>query len=74
VRIIVRDKTLKGCAMAVSRKVHEGWEPVTKIKMDDSSGSWGSFSYICVMEKPDTVEQEHARKQRRFNHNGLSGY
>jgi hypothetical protein len=27
-----------------------------------------------VMEKPDTVEQEHARKQRRFNHNGLSGY
>lgn len=69
VRIIVRSHTIKDCAKVVSRKVNEGWEPLTKIKLDDSQISWGDVSYVCVMERKDDTP----RKEKRFNRGTVGG-
>ena len=65
-RILVREATITGCAKAVSRKVKEGWTPITKIKIDDSS-SYNDVQYVCVMEQPDTPEMLAKRAKGRFN-------
>jgi hypothetical protein len=64
---LVRDSSIAGCAKAVSRKVKDGWTPITKIKIDDSMASYGEISYVCVMEQPDTPEMVEKRKKGRFN-------
>lgn len=71
-RILVRENTINDCAKAVSRKVKEGWTPITKIKLDDSS-SYGEVQYVCVMEQPDTPEMLEKRKKGRFN-SSMVGY
>ena len=66
-RILVRENTITGCAKMVSRKVKEGWTPITKIKLDDSMSSYGEVQYVCVMEIPDDPEMVEKRKKGRFN-------
>jgi hypothetical protein len=67
VRMMVRENTITSCAKAVSRKVKEGWAPITKIKIDDSMAAYGEIQYVCVMEQPDTPEMLAKRKKGRFN-------
>jgi hypothetical protein len=67
VRIVVRDNSINGCAKQVSRKNREGWEPITKIKIDDSMAAYGEIQYVCVMEMPDKPGMVAKRKKDRFN-------
>lgn len=67
-RIVVRENSIVGCAKLVSRKVKEGWEPITKIKIDDSMAAYGDIQYVCVMEQTDTPEMIAKRKKQRFNY------
>ena len=66
-RILVRENSIVGCAKQVSKKVKEGWTPITKIRIDDSMAAYGDIQYVCLMEQPDTPEMLAKRKKGRFN-------
>lgn len=62
-RTLARGDSISECEKSRDRMIANGWTPITDVKLDDSEASWGKFSYVVVMERPD----EPGKKKHKWN-------